>query len=273
MTQFVNLSLLSLLLIVAISGYARSEDDWINTPVNLSFQNTTLHSVLDQIHDQTGISILIDESLANSLVTGAYQTGAINAIERLFRDMNIILQVSDLNKTIVVRTFGTQQYLMVGQSNLIETLADLDILHANQQDEIMRRLSDESAMFTEGMTLGQLRDIHRQQEDEIRRRLADDSTPFTEDMTIGQLRDMHLKQLEEYERTREAGTVEIADNFTVADLRDLHRQQQDDIRRGMSDGKKEAVPGMTRNELRALHAAQEKEIRNRLNDRSRPIAQ
>jgi type II secretory pathway component GspD/PulD (secretin) len=244
---------------------------WTNARVDLSFQNAPLHSVLSQIHDQTGISVVFDETLANNMVTGAYKTDALDAIERLFRDMNIIIQVDGKTRTIVVRTFGVQRYLVVGAKNLVETFADLDALHASQKEEIKKILSDESAVVEDGgITLNQLREIHRQQQVEIHNLVSDESAYVEEGgVTLGQLRDMHRRQLDEIQRLASDDSRFVEEvGVSLGELRELHSQQQKEKETILRDGSQRDEDGMTRDELRALHSSQKKLIREMLSDRS-----
>jgi hypothetical protein len=247
---------------------------WYDAPVDVTFQEEHIDDVLQQIHEQTGITILYDQSMAGEMVTGSYRTSALNAVRRLFSEKNIVVQMDNASRALVVRGFGAKELTMIGAPSSIRTVADLSALHASQQSEINKKIADESRFVAEGFTIGQLREMHRKQFEEHEKVKEAGIEELAENFTQTDLRLLHQQQEHDISRKLEDLDREVSEGVTVGQVRALHKRQFDIFSKQVADG--EAVvdqeTGMTRSELRDLHKAQQAEINKRSKDRNRPIS-
>ena len=86
--------------------------DWLNQSITIQIDNKPLHEILNKIGQQTGIAIVYDQSLANERVMGKYQDIPVSeALNRLFRGKNTIFQINDIQKVVVIKTFGAKHYI------------------------------------------------------------------------------------------------------------------------------------------------------------------
>jgi len=199
--MIVIISLVTLLL--PFYGFAAQKAGavhWLDKPVTLRFPGEPLSKVLDKLGKQAGISVFYDQELANDIVRGNYKAVKFSeAVTRLFKGKNKIIQVNNDKKLIVVKTFGTKRLNRVGgqDSSIPITTAELEEIHAQHQLEYQESFADENEVFEGGLTLEQIRLMHEQQYKDYKASLLDPDEVLIEGLTRRQLHAIHELQYKE----------------------------------------------------------------------------
>lgn len=206
---------------------ANDTSNWLDMPVTTTFQNEPLKKVLQNISEQTGISIAYDQTLANEKITGNYQKIKISdAIDRLFKNKNKTIQVNEKNKTIIIKTFGAKAFLWAAtgqktdtnkQASNPVTLADLEDMHAEQTKIYKDRISSDKEILEGGLTRGELQAMHRLQ--------AKEHQSYVDENKSKQLKALHKQQADEYKKYLSNKKVVTEDGLTHDELQELHSKQ------------------------------------------------
>ncbi len=266
-TKFVFFTLLFVILISLTNrafSATQKQSNWLDDPININFENEPLRKLLNQIAQQTGVSIAYDQELANEKVTGNYQNiKTSDAITRLFRGKNKSIQVNIAKRIIIIKTFGAKSYIWADstqkalgqkQSSGLIFLANLEELHAQQYKEYKERITDDSEVLDGGMTRKEIRIMQQQQNNESQKSIADDSDVFKGDMTQGEMEILHAQQYGEFKN-------DAVNNY---EIRALHTTQSEEFKESLNNNTQLLNGEVSNSEIRDVHEKQYEEYQHTL---------
>jgi hypothetical protein len=236
--------------------------EWADKPASIEIDNETLHSALERLGKTGGVTIVYDETLAKDIVSGIFtEKPIVDIVARLFKNQNKIIQVYDREeKIILVKTFGTNNYILAGAWEHPGapgpiTLAELRRMHDEQYRAYKDRLADDNEMLEGGMTRAELRNMIEDQYERYQARIADDQLIDGGEMTFGQLHAMHEVQHQV-----------MRDEFSQAyvEEKNMHREQYEKYSQRVRDGTLVFEDGESLSELRKRHQEQYSQYRKRL---------
>jgi type II secretory pathway component GspD/PulD (secretin) len=246
--------------------------NWSERPVTVNFPNEPLSKVLNKIAKQAGLSVLYDQTLANEIVNGNYNgVKASKAITRLFKGQNLIVQVIDDKKIIIVKTFGTKDFIWSGEQNtsLPITRAELDALHTMQSREYQENIADQNSVLEGGLTLGEMNLLHEEQYDQHKASILNaDEVIDEKGMTRGQLNSMHEEQHDNYQINLIDNNEVLIEGITRRQLDALHNHQYQELIRDVDEHIDIPDFGITLSQLDKMHEQQYAENKEDLKDRS-----
>jgi len=270
--------LYAILILIASDVIAATQraDNWLDEPINISFQNEPLSKVLKQISEQTGISIAYDQQLANEKVTGNYQNvKTSNAITRLFKSKNISIQVNNEKKVVIVKTFGTKSFVWadttqesganVKGAELI-TDADLEKMLNGQYKVYKEQIADDNEVLDDGMTRGEIRVMHKLQYKELQKSMITDNGDLADGMTRNEIDILQKQQYIEYENDIANDKVIVTDGMTRREIRDLHKTQYEEFQTNQKNGTQLINDATTMDEIRTLHEEQYEEYQQTIHN-------
>lgn len=254
----------------------QEKSSWLDNSVTIEFDNLPMKTVLERIGKQAGVSILYDQSLANEKVMGKLHNVKVSdAIDRLFKGRNKIIQVDDAEKIIVVKTFGTKNFIWAGPEHKTSpiTLAELDEMHALQYQQYKNSLTDENRIYDDGITMGELNAMHAQQYAEYKARHENDDEIVLDGVTRGELNALHRKQYEAYKAGSSNEDEIILDGITRAELDKMHKQQQREYSNSSLDSNA-IIPGLgiSRGQLDEIHKQQYEAYKKDAENKSKIIS-
>lgn len=269
----------SLLLVPAQVALAVQDNTWLESTVSVQFQNESRENVLKKVAQQSGISIIYDQELANEKIAGSFNNVTIaDAINRLFRGKNKIIQVSNRDHTIIVKTFGSQNFIMASSDEhsgqIIEpmTLAQIEALHSTQYKEYKERIANENEVLEEGggITRGELMAMQKEQYSVYKRHLTDDLRILegSGGVTQAELRATQEKQYSEYQAAVANSDTVLEGGVTQGEIHAQHQEQYQAFLAQKINGNEILEGGMTRRELHEMHEQQYLMYKEKLKDNS-----
>lgn len=266
------LCLVVVLLPIYVSAAAT---DWQDQPVTLEFSKEPLQKVLEKFCEQAGFSIVFDESLANELVTGDYDDiTAVDALNRIFKGKNKIIQVNNDQKILVVKTFGAKKFVWAGGEDTSKsiTLEELKTMHIMQSQELAENFADPNQVLDLGMTRAELHTMHEQQYNEYMSSIRNEAELFDEGITRGQMKLIHEKQFQAYQNSLTNKDEKLIGGITREQLNALNEQQYQEYKKESSDVDT-IVDGldMTYRQLSNLHQQQYAELSENAANKSIPV--
>jgi len=205
--------------------------EWLDEPVSLDFQNESYQKVLNEISQQTGITIIFDENLAKEKTTcNVSDIRVIDVISRIFKGKNKIIQTNKGKKIVIIETFGASSFISSSNSSKQDLKPpmpeeELTTLHEQQKTEIIARTTNNDEILADGTTLGELRAIHKHQSIEIKNRLNNRDELIENGITLRELNKLHDKQnLEIQSRLINEDSL-VDKGITLRELRELHNKE------------------------------------------------
>lgn len=263
--------------IIMVAGNAfssgSSDDEWLRKPVIVKFNKEPLKNVLYEISQQTGISIIYNSDFANEEITGQYDgVEASEAITRLFKGKNKIIQINNQEKLIVLKTFGFKSFTIANanakhRDESKQTLAELVELHSQQYVEYKDRIASDNEILGEGMTRGEIRARQEQQYKDYKVGIADSDDVEEGGYTRSEVRDLQEQQYKDYEARISNGSIE-GGTMTLSQLNSMHDQQHNEYQARLNDGELHEDGGVSRNELLTMHENQYNDYKDRIEDNS-----
>jgi|GEM_PF-5735047 len=221
--QWIVLLCFAILAMPLFCSAEQQTSNWLDMPVTLSFRNEPLNKVLDEIGRQAHLSVVYDKAFASEPVMGIYQNvKASEAIARLFKGKNIILQVNDAKKVIVVKTFGTTHLIATGGQATPSaiTLKELNALNNQQYQEYKKSITDQNKIIDGGMTLAKLNALHEQQYNDYRASIANN-----DEVMEDQVNTMNELQYAAFKATLTDKNQVLSGGMTRAQLDAMHDRQ------------------------------------------------
>lgn len=239
------------------------ENGWLDKQVTMQFQSEPLSNVLAEITQQTGISIIYNLELANEKVNINYKDiKASDAITRLFKGKNIVIQINNQENIIIVKTFGAKNFIssspIKGQESSSQmTLAQLEDLHSQQYKEYKERISDDNEVIMGGMTRAAIRAMQKKQSQQYEDRIDNDDVEVF-GTTFGKLRTMHEQQYTEYQEQISNANEVLIGNITRGELGVMQEKQSNLYKERLANDEI-LIGNKTSRELDTLHRQQYRE--------------
>ena len=181
-------------------GHAAAETPEAGLVVSIDGGNRSLRAVLTEIAKQTSWTILVDEKLLDTSISGQFHAiGLESFLKRSLRGENLIVLYDEAAKSVIIRAFGSAGTMLTITPNFLpEKFNDKDLQASRAEDQRAydKYLSNpDSVDPLTGMTLGEIKAMREKDQKEYDKYLSnpDSINPLT-GMTLGEIAAMQSKK-------------------------------------------------------------------------------
>ena len=265
---------------------------WLISPVaaktgsevnlTLTLQKRPFSEVVDLVSREIGYIIKFEEGLRDISVSGRFVNVPVEYFfHRILKGRNVIIDINDKNKEIIVRNFGSKENELLVANNLKggvpshglvdpvtgKSMEEMDKIYALQEQNREERLNDPDSIDPmTGKKLSVVKEIFKKQEENYRKiqTSPDAIDPVTGKRIVEINQIIKTQEAKRVARISDPKAVDPMTGKTMAELNEIYAlQEQKRIERLNNPDSIDPMTGKTMAELNSLLQQQEENRKKR----------
>jgi hypothetical protein len=241
-------------------GYAAADAPESRLVVSVDGGNRSLRAVLTEIAKQTSWTIMVDEKLIDTAISGSFhEIGLDSFLKRSLRGENLIVLYDEKAKSVIIRSFGSTGGMQtITPGFLPEKLNDkeLQARRAKDQRAYDEYLSNPDSIDSlTGMTLGEIKAMRERDQKAYDKYLSnpDSIDPLT-GKTLGEIKAMRERDQKAYDKyLANPDSIDPLTGMKLGEIKAMRERDQKEYDKYLSNPDSiDPLTGMTLGEIAAL---------------------